>query len=292
MKIGLYGTCHVHALALAFRQLLPDAQVVAHEAQIVHFRGNAEAVGTELRSCDILLASQLPPGFPFPTLATLGAERQDSSLLALPVLRFIGFHPDCRFLHRGEAVRSPLQFYHSVIVAAAHAIGLDEEQIVPLFRDQVFARLGYHTAFATAQAELLKNCAAVGLDFGPSLDRLVRRGAFMHTINHPRAAFLGEVAWLFGTRLGLVEATTPPPVPAEDPLARHSQWPVYPEIAARLGIGGGSYRFLGPLTGTRRQELDLPAFVGESLAIYRRLGSKGFGLPILQRAERVIRRLV
>ena len=65
----------------------------------------------------------------------------------------------------------------------------------------------------------------------------------MHIVNHPKIEVLAQLAQLGAKQAGLSGALAPPEgVP--DRLARCQTWPVYPELARRLGVPG-SLTFTG-----------------------------------------------
>jgi hypothetical protein len=102
----------------------------------------------------------------------------------------------------------------------------------------------------------------------------------MHAHNHPRLRVLLDVAKALLERLG--ENTLP--VEAldylQDTFAVSATWPVYPEIAERLGIRG-SYLFkpasVGPVDVRGLRLLDLEQFVNASFEAFRQVGRKDLG---------------
>jgi hypothetical protein len=76
------------------------------------------------------------------------------------------------------------------------------------------------------------------LDIGEDWQALLDQTPFMHTINHPKATMLGVIARLLAVKAGLVPKSTSPPELVHDALSAQAIWPVYPAIAARLGMRG------------------------------------------------------
>ena len=82
----------------------------------------------------------------------------------------------------------------------------------------------------------------------------------MHIVNHPKIEVLAQLAQLGAKQAGLSGALAPPEgVP--DRLARCQTWPVYPELARRLGVPGsltftGRKEMLFGRKATRTMEID------------------------------------
>ena len=139
-------------------------------------------------------------------------------------------------MREGVPVEGPLGSYHSALATAAWFEGLPESRAAGLFNAYAYAKLGYFDAFE-AGASYLKSAAMVDYD----LTGWTRRDrVFMHTINHPSIELSAEIARQALDRLGLhrLAAIGLP----RDPLAEGVIWPLYPEIAERLGIGSDGHR--------------------------------------------------
>lgn len=190
----------------------------------------------------------------------------------IPTIVFPAFHPDIVYIcHKGGLFGSAMGDYHSALIVYGFARGFSADAIVSLFRADVFARLGYLDGWFAARDALLEMSRAHGCD----LDRLfagwMRRGCFMHTINHPKLFVLGDLARHALGQAGLPGRTAACEDYLPDPLSG-SIWPVYPEIAARIGVAG-STTFKPPLGGGNflvdaARCLELRAMVEGSLAIY------------------------
>ncbi len=161
--------------------------------------------------------------------------------------------------------------YHSALIVYGFAQGFSVDAIVSLFREEVFAKVGYLDDWFGARDSLLRLSREHGFD----LDRLfagwMRRGCFMHTINHPKLFVLEDLARAALQRGGIPARSARCEDMLPDPLSG-SVWPVYPEIAARYGVPGGT-TFKPPLGGLNflvdaARCLDLRAMVEGSLAHY------------------------
>lgn len=159
-----------------------------------------------------------------------------------PKVLFSAFHPDFDFVRDRAGVRfdGPCG-HHSALVFHAWQRGLSASDTAALFCDDVFAHLGYFDYWAASSSFLVGEGHAADLALEPYLARWTARGVWMYSFNHPRLHVLADVARLLMQREGLPLAAGAE-APHDDALARQTVFPVYPAIAARLGVDGG-YRF-------------------------------------------------
>jgi len=181
----------------------------------------------------------------------------------LPAIVFRGFHPDSVLLiANGTTVNGPMLPYHSFIAFAAYAHGLDPDATRALYTRDTFDALGYFDGWTAARAMLFDRGREAGLDLEAAFYRWCGRGCFMHTVNHPKAFVLADVAGRLLARLGLdVEAGEDL---VTDTLINAGVFPVYDEIASHLGFRG-SYLFRLPRSP---YTLDLAEFIDLSFRNY------------------------
>jgi hypothetical protein len=164
-------------------------------------------------------------------------------LRLFPPLNYSAFHPDCVYVHRrdGTHLRGPMGDYHSSLVFWAWSRGWTEAQALTLFRGEIFEALRFDDHVQSSRTVLLENANAAGIDLQPLLDSWMRAGPWMHTINHPHLEPLADLTAELLRREGIDPIRQMGSFVA-DSLCYFPVWPVYPEIAQRLG-GKGSYCF-------------------------------------------------
>lgn len=195
--------------------------------------------------------------FGLPEPEALRAEGRRVTLA--PWIIFRGFHPDCAYLfHRGAPIPGAAGPLQSAIALAARLEGLPRARALRLYNAYVYARLGYFDAYGAGLDLMREEWAALGLDPSPWL--APRAEPFMYTINHPIPAMLEDVARQLLSGAGLRAEAVPSHRPP-DRLVGGGIWPVYPELAERLGLKGGTaYRRPGlpdtPLEATVRAAYD------------------------------------
>jgi len=285
VRIAVIGNCQARGIVPALRILAPRAEVtLVPSSRLRRDFGTLDGLIDGLRGHDHVFSQDFSPG-----LLPGGGGRD--LLAALPRARlyptivFSAFHPDAIYLGDAGAaaglVPSPLNGYHSAIAAFGHLIGLPPERILALYRGEVFARLGYLDAWSGSVQDLIGSSRAVGFDLSAELTRWSRRGAFMHVINHPHLAVLGDVAARLLREAGREPARADPAAYLVDGLLDDVIWPIYPAIAAHYGLGGSTL-FKDRRRGRGPARLyDLDGFVRASLALYRRLPPERLTSPRL-----------
>lgn len=240
MRVGVIGSCQADGLADWARLFMPDAEVEAFSvAGVDPGDATARAVWGAMLDRSDLIVTQIGPShqarFGVPSAESL--EAQGRRVLPAPWILFRGFHPDCAFLFdKGAIVNGAAGAHHSAIAVAGCLEGLPEARTLQLFNSMTYAALGYFDAFAKAAEVMGDHWRAAGLDASAWLERPLR--PFMSTINHPVVDMLGDVTRQILERAG-IETVEPTTIP-DDRLAGAGAWPIYPEIAARLGLTGST----------------------------------------------------
>lgn len=240
MRVCVIGNCQADGLADWVSRLVPGAEVEAFSVAGIDpddpavraaWRGMLDR--SELAITQIGPAHQARFGIPSPD----ALEAEGLRVLPAPWIMFRGFHPDCVFLFdKGVIVNGAAGAHHSGIAAAAFLEGLPETRALQLFNSFTYSALGYFDAFATASEVMSDHWRAAGLDASRWLKRPLT--PFMSTINHPTVDVLEDVARQMLARAG-IETVASGETPI-DRLAGSGVWPIYPEIAQRLGLTGGT----------------------------------------------------
>jgi hypothetical protein len=296
LRVALVGNCQVPGLVASLNALLPGAVVDGW-----HLRGRVDDAAARLRGYDVVMACPEEDCNALFSRSWL-LDHCRNVVFLVPVV-FGAFHPDTVLISdRGQIVDGPLEHYHSIIVAAAYSLGLGRERVPRLFNSLTYSRLGYFDGFTTAKAIFLQQHLDAGFDLREHFQNWMLAGAFMHSANHPRIEVLSALATLAAARAGLVDYHTSAPVGVYDYLADTVRWPVYPEIARRIGIPG-SLTFwrrtkwipsekAGAYIAAPGRELDLVELVASMYQFYSRMPDLNFDSPYVTAAREQLQTLL
>ena len=236
MKIAVVGNCQCESFAAWARRAIPDAEVTTVHLTCVYHPDYEQLVVAELETADIVLSQGVEWPHHGPVRAAAIAARPRTT--HWPGFGFDGFHPDSAYLldSAGGVVRSVMGDYNSRIIAAAFVANRTPAQTRRLFNSLSYARLGYFDAFPKARAAATLWLGEHGLEAERLFTEWLGAGSFMHTVNHPAIRVVADIARHALTQAG-VEIREDVPAITDDPMAG-CKWPIYPEIARRIGLAG------------------------------------------------------
>jgi len=243
MRVTIIGNCQSAGLASCLATMAPQLDLRVSRPV------DADALIRLLDECDQLLLQGEAPALP-PALA--------ARVLRWPRLTFAAFHPDAVYAQLGgRVVRSGIGEYHSALALFAARAGLTVAQAMRLFTARVFERLGYCHLWDGARRALLAEGETVGLKLEPMFEGWAAQGRFMHLPNHPCLPVVADVARALLAQMDITPVETKPERFLTDALARSMIWPLYPEIALRLGLDGAySFKLASTFTsGVERAEV-------------------------------------
>lgn len=239
LKVAVFGNCQAASIGHLLQALTGDCAASTYETTpgfLQKLRTGEFDLAGAVASADLVwvqmvgevtqaIKSRLP--------------RHAKKVRQLPPLNYSGFHPDCIYIARasGGYLQGPMGEYQSSLAYWSWREGLDIEQALSLFRDEVFDHLGFHDYHLAAERTLAAHGRASGLPMGELIDRWRAQGCFMHTVNHPKIHALGDVVAAALRREG-IEPIAGAAQCVEDRLARWPVWPVYPAIARSSGLTG------------------------------------------------------
>ena len=279
--ILMIGACQGLAIGRAMTLLCPEASVSLLPVHRLRERFPRIAnLVAYAQGFDAVFAY----GFTMPFLdgGTFETFRAACPLVTVPPIIFSAFHPDLVYVGPLDKpdftaiVSGPMGHYHSALTLFAYLEELPPGAALRLFTPEVYAALGYLDAWSAASDGLL----AIGRDAGYPLDahlaRWMRRGCFMHSINHPKMFVMADLARGLLDRAGIPHDDCDLDSYMADTLIEQGTWPVYGPIAAHYGVAGSNL-FLKPAsrrTGPART-MTREAFVHASYAGYDGLRRDG-----------------
>jgi len=230
-KLLVIGNCQAYGVARSLRCACPDLEVrTIGLGESVDDEARAAMLG---RHADAEWIATQPLNDSHGVLATDALAAQGRTIIRFPRVTFRGLHPD---LLTSQAQLGGLRGNRSAIIAAAYAMGLPRPRAAELFNAYIYGVLGYFDVYPKAEAHLIGEARKCGMDIAPALQDWLAKGPFMHVPVHPKPIVLDWLARQIGERLD-VAMGQPDPEPS-DVMAPLGNWPVYPEIARRLGLEG------------------------------------------------------
>jgi hypothetical protein len=262
MKLYVVGGCQAVPLASCLSAMSPGLDLVR--------------IPTTVDVSEVASADDVVFRYRNPQVAwTLRAAGPNEMLY--PRIWFNAFHPDLVYV-AGPAgpVPPPLGDYHSSLVLYGWQRGLDAAQTAKLFSQDVFERLNFFRYWHPAKRALLEEGERIGFSLDASFARWERHGAFMHTANHPALLVSADIARELARRAELPIVLDAPESYVGDTLIEIAVWPVYPEIATRLGVSG-SYAFK-----TAGSIFELDEFIARSFEAYAQMPASALACPRLE----------
>jgi hypothetical protein len=265
-RVLVIGNCQALGLALCLRRACPTAQVVGEQWAAHQDEAAAGRLLEALDGYDLVLSQ--PFGRAGGALSSERLAERGRRLLPIPRILFGGFHPD--LVAQPNATAPPgtiFRGWYSALIAAAFRLGAPPERAAELFNAYVYGVLGYFDAFAAAEQLQLAEGRRLGFDLEPLLPQWKASGVFVHVPSHPTTGVLQSMARAVCAREGL--AVRPDAPAPHDVQAERMVWPVYPEIARRLGVEG-SLRFTPHAPNT---PIGLKETIAHFYGLYARAGA-------------------
>jgi hypothetical protein len=270
-RIVVVGNCQAESIAACLRVLIPGYEVRYLSWSQAGTTVEPDDPAAAIRSADILARQMIPKTGP----DWFDALRERADAVVLPRIAFTGLHPDWIGMH-GTGLQSALGANYSILAIAAFRLCVPSRRVADLFNAYTYARLGYFDEFHLGAAHMRLQKADITVDF----DAWKGKGAFLHLPNHPTIEMIWSIAQQVCRRAGLAPiAAEPPP----DPLLIYARWPVYPEIARRLGFEG-SLQFRPPAS---EHTLDLEQMIHETFRSLEPIDASSFPWP--KRVEAITR---
>ena len=271
-KILLLGNCQVRPLSRLMQAMCGDAEITAVEL-VPESITRLNECGSELAT--LIGASDLIFFHAHGEVIRIFEKHYPQAVKKIryvPRITYSAFHPDIDYVEdvHHKHVSGPLGTYQSAIAFFGWKNALSVSETMALFREDVYETLGYFSYGHASRDLLLEEGERTGFPMGGLINSWSARGCWMHSMNHPKLFPLADIARALLERENI---DTLPGVEAfvEDEMNFEVVWPIYPEIAARLGLVG-HYAFKRPtdssLRGMPVHMFTLQQFIEESFEAY------------------------
>lgn len=240
VRVAVVGNCAAVGIANAIQRLSPDTIVQYFSVAEIHALEPTQ-IKTMFEGFDLSL--------PFAEIGSYAALNEEVSKISRsvvwPSIVFAGYHPDMiYFAIEGRTANSCLGAYNSRIVAVGYASELSVEDTADRFNALTYQRLGYFDAYELGRQQFIRTSQQYNLDLEESFASWEKSAPFMYTVNHPKITVVNDLARQLIKASGLeikTDVALDEMVP--DYFADEIVWPVYREIAQRIGNVDGSYEF-------------------------------------------------
>ncbi|WP_411033852.1 GSCFA domain-containing protein [Shinella sp. BYT-45] len=276
-KLLFVGNCQKTLIARMAEILALDADVqVVHSSHIIKF--GAKEYRSLLDDADVVFTQPLI-GEKFEFFQDSDVSASHRKVIKFPSLSFNGYHPDCVYLGSGK-YKSPIGDYHSSIAALAFNFKYSTDDAIRLYCNEVYEGIGYYSLFESEVARLSNSLKRFGIEISRDIGELMASSRMMHTINHPTAQLLSLFTTALLKKAGVPCRDTDADHYVVDTFPESTVFPVFPEVAARLGLRGG-YVFKADLKAASngRQFYELTDFVEGSMAKYAGMGEEVLANP-------------
>ena len=234
MRVLIVGNCQVVPIAACLRELLPsilfDAIWLGSDSVDA-----IETARTNLGSYDEVFCHST-------ALSSFGGVHR---MVPLPAINFTGFHPDDIVV---QDIYGAIGRHHSAIGVCGFLLGFSPARSQRLFNRFIYASLGYVDEFNVAKERFLSQSERMGFDLRKAFEDWPM--PFMHDPVHPKFEPIAALAKLIALRLGQTVETDLSAARESFEKQPTVSYPVYPEVAANLGLTQVPPRFRYPHTSS------------------------------------------
>jgi GSCFA family/Polysaccharide biosynthesis enzyme WcbI len=271
-KILLLGNCQARGLARLMRAMIGDAETTAIEllpAAVKRIEARDPKLVKLITESDLIFVHH--DGVT-PQILESSYSPHFSKVRLIPKISFAAFHPDMDYIEdsKGDHVLGPLGAYHSSIAFFCWKHKLTKTETLKLFCEKTYQALGYFDYWALAKKMLLSEEEFTGIPLEHLVRKWEQRGSWMYSLNHPKLFALVDIAKAVLEREG-IEILPGVEEFVDDEMNTENVWPIYPEIAKRLGLDG-HYLFKRATPSVLRDMpvpmMTLEQFIDESFKAY------------------------
>ncbi|WP_020400484.1 WcbI family polysaccharide biosynthesis putative acetyltransferase [Kordiimonas gwangyangensis] len=272
MKILVVSNCATLAYVNNLKLVFPDADIRGARLDVAEkwlTTERKEAFADFMKEADFLVGAT-------PTEHTFLEVGPHTQVLSIPPFLFRGLQPDVIQLFGGPpSVLGKEGVIYSRIIATAFIEGLDEQQAEACFHEDVYAATGYFNAYDQELKTVAADFDGTGINISDMIEEWKQEGPFLFLPNHGMKHVYFDIVWALLSSHGLLPAGTPEKQElasrAECIFPKPASWPVYPEIAAQLGVEGSMHWTTAITAG--HETLDLHDFVSRSYENLRAFGA-------------------
>lgn len=234
MKIAVVSNCQGEGIAACLNDINPDIR--ADYIIISDLWSGSRDLNKILTEYDVILAQSM--------IAEHVTPQHQPKVRYFPNITFPAFHPDITYLRGKEkngdmgAIHTHMAHYNSSLIVYGYIRGMSVDEIVGLFNEDTFRKLGYLDRWDMSKRMLLEEGEKIGFTLNSYVDKWIKLGCFMYSFNHPTMSVAADIAINLALGLGINIQNKNSFRYLNDPLKTMPVWPIYPAIAKRYGLDG------------------------------------------------------
>ncbi|MDI1307899.1 MAG: GSCFA domain-containing protein [Methylotenera sp.] len=279
-KVLVLGNCQSKVLATLFKVMtggVSSSFLELNEKRITGFLSGEADIVELISDHDLVFVHGTSDMIAMVDIAKQKIPDVADRIRVIPAISYNAYHPDLVYIYAEKQgrVSGSLGEYQSSLAIYGWVNGLSAAETEGLFTEDVYEFLGFFDYSESAKEFLLGTQGVTNIPLNDLISKWERQGCWMHSINHPKLLVLADLARLLLNREG-IETIQNVEQFIDDDFANGPCWPVYPEIATRLGVNYGSYLFKRPKPSDEQPVfmLDLKGFIHESFVAFAKYDKK------------------
>ncbi|UXC89784.1 WcbI family polysaccharide biosynthesis putative acetyltransferase [Sphingobium sp. RSMS] len=199
-------------------------------------------VETALTQYDHIISVGLSDDYGPLSLDNIRQTFPGKSVTLISNIFYTGLHPDLTYIGgMANRLAGPLGDYHSLVALTGYLRGYPADMIVRMFSAGIYEKLDFFSAHDRSIAELHRRDARHDVAVAPLIEAMMRDVPLFMSVNHPTAALIWaycrKIAAHLAERHGVeLSGWSGGPDLLANHLGLSAIYPVYPEIAAHLGV--------------------------------------------------------
>ena len=241
--ILLVGNCHIESIKECL-DVMTNIEIQCHRIKLEFLDQNMEHDSVDELNAKAEEADSIFVMSRFKDTVMSSCGHLEERMKFIPYIRTTAFHPDavpCYTTDR-QRIRTLMGNSNSALILYGYLNELSVDDTMLLFCEEVYDYLEYFDAKKKFERIIKLEEEITGWPVQELYRKLYNGGCFVHTTNHPLLHVFAELSHLLLKEQNIVIDYNDSELKIADRGAQSPIWPVYPEIAERLGIEG-SYEF-------------------------------------------------
>lgn len=162
----------------------------------------------------------------------------------IPTIFFTAFHPDIQYAYAdGSLVKNGFGAdWNSRLLLWAYLNDVSQSSARDLFNEKVYRAIGYFDKWSKSSDALQLEFKACDFEYSQWIKTVQRSGVFMYGVNHPTQLGITQLAIQISEKVfPNSRIRSKLALDYSDDFLSNVRWPIYPEIAERMGVEGSYF---------------------------------------------------